>query len=47
MKDNRIVVTIKGHDCRLIVKFNFEYQLACVRFIGTHAEYEKINANEI
>ena len=47
LKDNRIVFDIKGNDYRLIVKFNFEYQLAWVRFIGTHAEYDKINANEI
>lgn len=47
LKDNRIVFNIKGNDYRLIVKFNFEYQLAWIRFIGTHAEYNKINANEI
>jgi len=47
LKDNRIVFNIKGNDYRLIVKFNFEYQIARVRFIGTHAEYDKINANEI
>jgi mRNA interferase HigB len=38
LKDNRIVFTIKGNDYRLIVKLNFEYQLASIRFIGTHAE---------
>ena len=47
LKDNRIVFNIKGNDYRLIVKFNFEYQLAWIRFIGTHTEYNKINANEI
>lgn len=47
LKDNRIVFNIKGNDYRLIVKFNFEYELAWIRFIGTHAEYDKINANEI
>jgi mRNA interferase HigB len=47
LKDNRIVFNIKGNDYRLIVKFNFEYQLAWIRFIGTHVEYDKINANEI
>ncbi len=47
LRDNRIVFNIKGNDYRLIVKFNFEYQLAWIRFIGTHAEYDKINANEI
>ncbi len=47
LKNNRIVFDIKGNDYRLIVKFNFEYQLAWIRFIGTHAAYDKINANEI
>ncbi|TVQ51372.1 MAG: type II toxin-antitoxin system HigB family toxin [Saprospirales bacterium] len=47
LRDNRIVFNIKGNDYRLIVKFNFEYQLAWIRFIGTHTEYDKINANEI
>lgn len=47
LKNNRIVFSIKGNDYRLIVKFNFEYQLAWIRFIGTHAEYNKINANEV
>lgn len=47
LKDNRIVFNIKGNDYRLIVIFNFEYQLAWIRFIGTHAEYDEINANEI
>ncbi|MCZ4409895.1 type II toxin-antitoxin system HigB family toxin [Cryomorphaceae bacterium 1068] len=47
LNDNRIVFNIKGNDYRMIVKFNFEYKLAWIRFIGTHADYDKINANEI
>ncbi len=47
LNDNRIVFDIKGNNYRLIVKFNFEYQICWIRFIGTHAEYDKINANEI
>lgn len=47
LKGNRIVFYIKGNDYRLIVKFNFEYGLAWIRFIGTHAEYDKIDANKI
>jgi len=31
----------------MVVKFNFEHQLAFVRFIGTHPEYDKIDANNI
>jgi mRNA interferase HigB len=47
LNDYRIVFNIKGNDYRMIVKFNFEYQLAWIRFIGTHAEYDNINANKI
>ncbi|HSP11351.1 MAG TPA: type II toxin-antitoxin system HigB family toxin, partial [Salegentibacter sp.] len=45
LQDNRIVFNIRGNKYRLIVKFNFEYQIGWIRFIGTHAEYDKINAN--
>ncbi|QIE58702.1 type II toxin-antitoxin system HigB family toxin [Rasiella rasia] len=47
LTENRIVFNIKGNDYRLIVKFNFDFQIGWIRFIGTHAEYDKINANEI
>ena len=45
--DNRIVFNIKGNSYRLIVKINFDYQMIWIRFIGTHAEYDKINAKTI
>ena len=44
---NRIVFNIKGNHYRLIVKINFDYQMVRIRFIGTHAEYDKINAEII
>ena len=47
LKDSRIVFNIKGNSYRLIVKFNFERQWAFIRFVGTHAEYDKINADTI
>ena len=47
LKSNRIVFNIKGNAYRLIVKINFQYQMIWIRFIGTHSEYDKINANEI
>ena len=45
--DSRIVFNIKGNSYRLIVKINFDYQMIWIRFIGTHAEYDKINAKTI
>ena len=47
LKESRIVFNIKGNSYRLIVKFNFEKQWAFIRFIGTHAAYDKINADTI
>ncbi len=45
--DNRVVFNIKGNHYRLVVKFNYERSWAFIRFIGTHASYDKINASKI
>jgi mRNA interferase HigB len=47
LKNNRVVFNIKGNSYRLIVKFNYVKQWAFIRFIGTHAEYDKIDADKI
>ena len=47
LKDGRIVFNIKGNTYRLVVKLNFEKQWIFIRFIGTHEEYDKIDANTI
>ncbi|MBL7813165.1 MAG: type II toxin-antitoxin system HigB family toxin [Bacteroidetes bacterium] len=44
LQDNRVVFNIKGNHYRLIVKINYDYSIVWIRFIGTHAEYDKINA---
>ena len=47
LENNRIVFNIKGNKYRLVVKINYEYQIMWIRFIGTHAGYDKIDSNKI
>jgi len=47
LRDNRVVFNIGGKKYRLIVKINYPYSTVYIRFVGTHAEYDKINAEEI
>lgn len=47
LKDSRIVFNIKGNKFRVVAKFNFEKQWVFIRFVGTHEEYDKIDANKI
>jgi mRNA interferase HigB len=47
LNDNRVVFNIKGNKYRLIVRINYDYQMVWIRFIGTHSEYDKINATKI
>ncbi len=47
IRNSRIVFNIKGNSYRLVVKFNFVKQWIFIRFIGTHSEYDKIDANSI
>ena len=45
--NNRVVFNIKGNDYRLVVAVRYSQQLMFVRFIGTHAEYDRIDAETI
>lgn len=45
--DNRIVFNICGNRYRLIVKLNYKRGWVFIRFVGTHLEYDKINAEKI
>src|SRR5690554_5022517 len=47
LPDNRVVFNIKGNHYRLIIKINYDYRQVFIRFVGTHAEYDKINATTI
>ena len=41
---NRVVFNIKGNDYRLVVAMHYNRQIAFVRFVGTHRQYDQINA---
>jgi mRNA interferase HigB len=45
--NNRVVFNIKGNDFKLVVEFNYQKGWAFIKFIGTHAEYDKIDAEKI
>lgn len=44
---SRVVFNIAGNNYRLVVKFNYGYGVGYIRFVGTHAEYDKIDAATI
>ena len=45
--NNRVVFNICGNHYRLIVLFNYVAQVARIRFAGTHAEYDRIDATKV
>ncbi len=47
IEGNRMVFNIKGNNYRLIVKIEYEKQWVFIRFIGTHSQYDKVDAKTI
>ena len=45
--NNRVVFNIKGNQYRLVVAMQYEYGIVYIRFVGTHQEYERIDASTI
>ena len=43
----RVVFNIKGNLYRLVVLIDFEFQVIFIRFIGTHQQYDRIDAKTI
>ena len=47
LKDGRVVFNIAGNKYRLVVWINYPYRIVYIRFIGTHAQYDQIDAQKI
>ncbi len=47
LPDNRVVFNIGGNNYRLVVKIEYRFQDVYVRFIGTHSEYDRIDATTV
>lgn len=47
LKNGRVVFNICGNKYRLVVDINYYRQWVFIRFIGTHNEYDKIDADKI
>lgn len=47
LANNRVVFNIKGNDYRLITAIRYDLGIVFIRFIGTHPEYDRIDATTI
>jgi mRNA interferase HigB len=47
LRDGRVVFNIAGNKYRIVVWINYPYRVVYIRFIGTHAQYDRIDAQTI
>lgn len=47
LKDGRAVFNIAGNKYRVVVWINYPYRVAYNRFIGTHAQYDQVDAQTV
>ena len=47
LKNRRVVFNIKGNDYRLIVAVAYKLQIVYVKFVGTHKEYDAVDAETV
>jgi mRNA interferase HigB len=47
LQNRRVVFNIKGNDYRLVVALSYKLQLVYVKFVGTHKQYDAIDAQTV
>ena len=47
LKDGRVVFNVAGNKYRILVWVNYPYRVVYVRFIGTHRQYDQIDAQSV
>jgi mRNA interferase HigB len=47
LPNNRVVFNIRGNTYRLVVSVSYATGIVYIRFIGTHAEYDRVDATAI
>ena len=47
LSGNRVVFNIKGNHYRLVAQIHYNTGIVYIRFVGTHAEYDRIDAERI
>jgi mRNA interferase HigB len=47
LKGSRVVFNIKGNDYRLIARIQYQAGVLAIRFFGTHAKYDEIDAETV
>ncbi|MDY0271455.1 MAG: type II toxin-antitoxin system HigB family toxin [Advenella sp.] len=47
LKNRRVVFNIKGNDYRLITAIAYQFGAIYIKFIGTHKQYDAIDANTV
>jgi mRNA interferase HigB len=45
--DDRVVFNICGNKFRLVVRINFRFKAAQIKWFGTHAEYDRVNVETV
>ncbi len=45
--NDRVVFNLKGNSYRLVVAISYEHSIVFIRFVGTHQEYDRIDAAKV